>query len=64
MAPYSLLIPVFAIVSSWLCLGESMSLLAIFASVLIFLGLVINQWPRNMKFDKIVKTKIIQKAAA
>lgn len=64
VAPYSLLIPVFAIIFSWLCLGESMSLLATLASSLIFLGLIINQWPRNINVDRVIETKITQKAAA
>ena len=64
VAPYSLLIPVFAIIFSWLCLGESMSLLAILASSLIFLGLIINQWPRNVNLGRVIETKITQKAAA
>lgn len=64
VAPYSLLIPVFAIVFCWIFLGESMSLLAIFASSLILLGLLINQWPRAANLDKILRTNILKKAAA
>ena len=64
VAPYSLLIPVFGILSSCIFLGESMSLMVILASGLIFLGLVINQWPRISNFDATIKTGIPQKAVA
>lgn len=52
VAPYSLLIPVFALLSSFLLLGESLSLPVILASGLILLGLLINQWPRQESSGK------------
>jgi O-acetylserine/cysteine efflux transporter len=45
VAPYSLLIPVFGILTSWLFLGESYSPMAMVACAIIFAGLIINQWP-------------------
>ncbi len=45
VAPYSLLIPVFAFLSGWLVLGETVSLKVMMASSLVFVGLAINQWP-------------------
>ncbi|RZI45194.1 EamA family transporter [Candidatus Finniella inopinata] len=45
VAPYSLLIPVFAFLSGWLFLGETISLQTMLASFLVFTGLAINQWP-------------------
>lgn len=44
IAPYSLLIPVFGMFSGWLCLGETLSIVTGGASLLILLGLFINQW--------------------
>lgn len=44
VAPYSLLIPVFGLTSSWALVGETFSGTTIIATALIFLGLIINQW--------------------
>jgi len=62
VAPFSLLIPVFAIASASLFLGETMSVFAMFACGLVFIGLVINQWPR--KIVSSLAPKIPQKAVA
>lgn len=45
VAPYSLLIPVFGIMTSWMFLGEKYTVVTIIACLIIFSGLVINQWP-------------------
>ncbi len=62
VAPFSLLVPVFAIASASIFLGETMSILAIFSSGLVFAGLVINQWPR--KISPIIAPKMTEKIAA
>lgn len=62
VAPFSLLIPVFAMTSTSLFLGETMSTFVIFACGLIFMGLVINQWPRHLAPN--ISENIIEKAAA
>ncbi len=62
VAPYSLLIPVFAIASASLFLGETMSIFAIFACSLVFTGLIINQWPREISPS--LSPKITPKVAA
>lgn len=42
VAPYSLLVPVFGILSGWLFLGETLTALSILASTFIFTGLTIH----------------------
>jgi O-acetylserine/cysteine efflux transporter len=62
VAPFSLLIPVFAITSASIFLGETMSIFVMFACSLVFIGLVINQWPRKIR--PTLSSKIIEKAIA
>ena len=47
VAPYSLLIPVFGILSGWLFLDEALSFNMMLASIIVFSGLAINQWPKK-----------------
>lgn len=44
---YGLLIPVFSVFFGWLCFDESLSPLSLAACSVVFIGLVINQWPRS-----------------
>lgn len=45
---YGLLIPVFSVFFGWLCFDESLSPLSLAACSVVFAGLVINQWPKNL----------------
>lgn len=45
VAPFSLLVPVFGLSSTWLFLGEEFSLITFGACSLVFIGLIINQCP-------------------
>ncbi len=45
---YGLLIPVFSVFFGWLCLGEVLDHLTLLACGVVFLGLVINQWPKKV----------------
>jgi O-acetylserine/cysteine efflux transporter len=45
IAPYSLLVPVFALFSAWFFLNETLSASVMCAACLVFVGLLINQWP-------------------
>ncbi|MDP3371945.1 MAG: EamA family transporter [Candidatus Paracaedibacteraceae bacterium] len=49
VAPYALLIPIVGMASSWIVLGDAMSLQTIAASSVVFIGLVINQLPARKK---------------
>lgn len=49
VAPFSLLIPVFSMLLSWLFLNEQFSATTLLACVLVFLGLVVNQWQMPFK---------------
>lgn len=49
VAPYSLLIPVFGLLSSWIFLGEKFSYATISACSLVFVGLIVNQWTPELK---------------
>lgn len=49
VAPYSLLIPIFGLLSSWLFLGEQFSDTTLFACSLVFVGLIVNQWTPELK---------------
>lgn len=51
VAPYSLLIPVFGILTSWIFLGEKYTMMTVMACLVIFTGLVINQWPARKVAD-------------
>ncbi|MES2607472.1 MAG: EamA family transporter [Pseudomonadota bacterium] len=51
VAPYALLIPIVGMASSWFFLGDTMSLQTIAACGLIFIGLVVNQFPMRKKFE-------------
>ncbi len=67
VVPYSLLIPVFAFLSGWLFLGETITLQTTLACSLIFVGLIINQWPRpNKNVPRALRTesKVPSQAAA
>lgn len=44
---YGLLIPVFSVFFGWLCFGESLDFKATIACLIVFLGLIINQWPKK-----------------
>jgi O-acetylserine/cysteine efflux transporter len=46
---YGLLIPVFSLFFGWLCFDETLSSVSMIACSTIFVGLVINQWPRSAK---------------
>lgn len=50
VAPYSLLIPIFAFASSWLVLGETLSIPTLIGSIVVFIGLGINQWHSHPRF--------------
>jgi O-acetylserine/cysteine efflux transporter len=53
VAPFSLLIPIFGISSSWLVLGEQLTSTTAIASIVVLIGLVINQWqPKSSKINK------------
>ncbi len=60
---YGLLIPVFSLFFGWLCLGEHLSNLDILACTVVFLGLVINQWPRSIHAQKKSIEENVQKVA-
>lgn len=45
VAPYSLLVPVFGFTFAWLIHEEALTMPIIIACSLVFLGLIINQWP-------------------
>ncbi|MDW6019994.1 EamA family transporter [Vibrio plantisponsor] len=47
VAPLSLLVPVFGLLSAWILLGESLSLYQIIGVVVIAMGLVINVFGKN-----------------
>jgi O-acetylserine/cysteine efflux transporter len=62
VAPFSLLIPIFGLSSSWLFLGEKLSSVTLTASLLVFVGLIINQWrferrPRLLHQEAVVSNK-------
>lgn len=59
VAPFSLLIPIFGITSSWLFLGEEFTPLSIIACLFVFVGLVINQW-----YTKTILIRISKRASA
>jgi len=63
VAPYALLIPVVAITMSMLILGDSYSPLTLMACGVVFLGLVINQWPSKKTRKNEKKHHISKKAA-
>ena len=44
---YGLLIPVFSLFFGWLCLDEHLTYLDIIACIVVFSGLIINQWPKS-----------------
>lgn len=44
---YGLLIPVFSLFFGWLCLDEHLTYLDMIACVVVFSGLIINQWPNS-----------------
>lgn len=53
VAPFSLLIPIFGISSSWLVLGEELTSTTAIASLVVLVGLIINQWqPKSSQKDK------------
>lgn len=45
VAPYALLIVVFATLAGYLFLGETLSLIEVLACIIIIFGLIVNQWP-------------------
>jgi len=47
VAPLSLLVPVFGLLSAWILLGESLSLYQIIGVIVIAMGLVINVFGKN-----------------
>ncbi len=49
---YGILIPVFSLFFGWLCLDEHLSYFDILACSVVFLGLIINQWPRSGRYRK------------
>lgn len=49
VAPFSLLIPVFGFTFAWLIHDEELTTPIIIACSLVFLGLVINQWPQELR---------------
>ena len=59
---YGLLIPVFSVFFGWLCLDENLSTLSFLACMVVFSGLVINQWPRKIMSAVPLETQ--QKQAA
>jgi O-acetylserine/cysteine efflux transporter len=68
VAPYSLLIPIFAFLSSWLVLGETISFPIMAGCIVVFIGLGINQWHSRNKpiliTYNLIKTTIKNKIAA
>ena len=62
IAPYALLIPVVAIILSMIFLDDVYSNITLTASAIVFLGLIINQWPR--KSGKSKKDAYVLKKAA
>lgn len=61
VAPYSLLIPIFGLLSAWIVLGEEFSSVTLFACGIIFVGLIVNQWTPEFK-KKIFSDKSLPKA--
>lgn len=58
VAPFSLLIPIFGISSSWLVLGEQLTSTTAVASIVVLIGLVINQWqPKTPQKDEVYDLK-------
>ncbi|MDP4725111.1 MAG: EamA family transporter [Alphaproteobacteria bacterium] len=51
VAPYALLIPIVGMASSWIFLGDAMSSQTIGACGVVFIGLVVNQFPMRKKFE-------------
>ncbi len=51
VAPYALLIPIVGMASSWIFLGDAMSSQTIGACSVVFIGLVVNQFPMRKKFE-------------
>ncbi len=51
VAPYALLIPIVGMASSWIFLGDAMSSQTIAACGVVFIGLVVNQFPMKKKFE-------------
>lgn len=51
VAPFSLLVPIFAMSFASIILGEGFSTLKGIACVLVFLGLIVNQWPMETQRD-------------
>lgn len=49
---YGLLIPVFSLFFGWLFLGERLTNLDILACIVVFSGLIINQWPKYQSKQK------------
>jgi O-acetylserine/cysteine efflux transporter len=51
VAPYALLIPIVGMASSWVFLGDAMSIQTIASCGVVFAGLVVNQFPIRKKFN-------------
>ena len=51
VAPYALLIPIVGMASSWIFLGDAMSIHTIAACGVVFAGLIVNQFPIRKKFN-------------
>lgn len=59
VAPFSLLVPVFGITFASLFLGENFTMTTVIASILIFSGLVVNQWRgRRVVHEPVVETEM------
>ncbi len=69
VVPFSLLIPVIALATTSWFLGETLSTTILFAGIIIFSGLIINQWPMiqsllvknfyaKLHFDKLITFKV------
>lgn len=63
VAIYGLLIPVFSLFFGWLCLDEHLSSMSILACSVVFLGLIINQWPRKIPIRQQATNQDLYKAA-
>ncbi len=59
VAPLSLLVPVFGLLSAWVLLGESLSGLQIFGVVVVAIGLVINVFGKTWFSRKVVADKAV-----
>lgn len=64
VAPLSLTVPVFGMVASMLIFGEQLSMLKLFAMVLILLGLAVNNWGASLHNWITAKTKALRSAAS